>query len=328
MDTKQTIREKVVVARLSVISNTSLVIAKLVIGVVMGSVSIISEAVHSGVDLIAAIIAFVSVRKSGKPADREHPFGHGKIENISGSIEAVLIFLAAGWIIYEAAGRFLHPRPIEAVGLGVGVMLFSCIVNIVVSHKLFKVGEKTDSVALKADAWHLVTDVYTSAGVMAGLFFIWIAETALPGKHFHWIDPLAAIVVAILIMHAAWRLTIQSAGGLLDVTLPSGERAVIRELIASRYPVVHGYHKLKTRKAGNIRFIEFHMLVDPGMSVEDSHRVTDDIARMISERLPNATVTIHVEPCDGRCDEECLETCMLPEEERVRTRMRRGTAKP
>jgi cation diffusion facilitator family transporter len=327
MDTTQADKEKVVVARLSVISNSFLIVAKLAIGLMMGSVSIISEAAHSGVDLLASIIAFVSVRKSGKPADREHPFGHGKIENISGSVEAVLILLAAGWIIYEAINRFLHPRPLDAVGWGIGVMLFSCIVNFVVSQKLFKVGEKTDSVALKADAWHLMTDIYTSAGVMAGLSIIWVAETALPGKHFHWIDPLAAIAVAILIVHAAWRLTIQSAGDLLDVTLPSGERAIIRGLIASKYPDVHGYHKLKTRKAGNARFIEFHMLVDPNMSVEESHRITDDIARMISERLPNATVTIHVEPCDGRCNEECLETCMLPEEKRIRVRREKDLRK-
>ncbi|HQJ09770.1 MAG TPA: cation diffusion facilitator family transporter [Deltaproteobacteria bacterium] len=320
MNTMQADREKIVVARLSVISNSLLIAAKLSIGLMMGSVSIISEAAHSGVDLLAAIIAFVSVRKSGKPADREHPFGHGKIENISGSVEAVLILLAAGWIIYEAVRRLIDPRPIDAVGWGVGVMLFSCFVNILVSRRLFRVGEKTDSVALKADAWHLMTDVYTSAGVMAGLFIIWIAETAMPGRHFHWIDPLAAIAVAILIMHAAWRLTVQSAGDLLDAHLPSGERTIIQGLIASKYPDVHGYHKLKTRKAGSIRFIEFHMLVEPGMSVEESHRITDDIARMISERLPNATVTIHVEPCDGRCDEECLETCMLPEGERIRAR--------
>ncbi|HQI02709.1 MAG TPA: cation diffusion facilitator family transporter, partial [Deltaproteobacteria bacterium] len=133
MNTMQADREKIVVARLSVISNSLLIAAKLSIGLMMGSVSIISEAAHSGVDLLAAIIAFVSVRKSGKPADREHPFGHGKIENISGSVEAVLILLAAGWIIYEAVRRLIDPRPIDAVGWGVGVMLFSCFVNILVS---------------------------------------------------------------------------------------------------------------------------------------------------------------------------------------------------
>jgi cation diffusion facilitator family transporter len=322
MDMNQGYREKIGVARLSIISNSVLIIAKLAIGTIMGSVSIISEAAHSGVDLMAAVIAFISVHKSGKPADPEHPYGHGKIENISGTVEAILILLAAGWIIYEAVMRFLHPRPLESVGLGVAVMLFSCLVNLAVSSRLFKVGERTDSVALKADAWHLMTDVYTSAGVMLGLFAIWIAEIALPGKHFHWIDPLAAIAVAMLIIHAAWGLTVQSARDLLDVALPPEEMAAIKEVIASMYPDVHGWHKLTTRKSGSFRFIEFHMLVEPNMTVARSHRITDEIYLMIKERLPNATVTIHVEPCDGRCDNECLRTCMLSPEDRDKTRSR------
>lgn len=323
MDMTQMNREKIGVARLSILSNSVLVIAKLVIGTIMGSVSIISEAAHSAVDLMAAVIAFAAVRKSGKPADRDHPYGHGKIENISGTIEAILILFAAGWIIYEAVMRFIHPKPLESVGWGVGVMLLSCIVNLVVSGRIFKVGEKTDSMALKADAWHLMTDVYTSAGVMLGLFVIWVAETALPGKHFHWIDPLAAIAVALLIIHTAWELTVQSARDLLDASLPAGEKAVIKDVIASRYPDVHGWHKLTTRKSGSFRFIEFHMLVDPVMTVENSHRITDEIYVMIKERLPNATVNIHVEPCDGsRCDEDCLRTCMLPQDERDTKRLR------
>jgi cation diffusion facilitator family transporter len=321
MDMAQMNREKIGVARLSILSNSTLVISKLVIGTAMGSVSIISEAAHSAVDLMAAVIAFFSVRTSGKPADREHPYGHGKIENISGTVEAILILLAAGWIIYEAVMRLLHPKPLESVGWGVGVMLFSCVVNFAVSRRLFKVGERTDSMALKADAWHLMTDVYTSAGVMLGLFAIWVAELAVPGKHFHWIDPVAAIAVALLIIHAAWELTMQSARDLLDVSLPLEEKNAIKEVISSRYPDVHGWHKLTTRKSGSFRFIEFHMLVDPKMTVEKSHRITDEIYLMIGERLPNATVNIHVEPCDGRCDEECLRTCMLPQEQRNRTRL-------
>ncbi len=316
MDAKQADREKISAACLSIVSNCTLIAAKIIVGLMMGSVSIISEAAHSGVDLLAAVIAYFSVRTSGKPADREHPFGHGKIENISGTIEAVLILFAAVWIISEAVGRLFNPQPLEALPWGIGVMVFSCIVNLAVSRRLFRTGEKTDSIALKADAWHLMTDVYTSAGVMGGLLIIWIAEILMPGRHFHWIDPVAAIGVALLIMHAAWRLTVQSARDLLDFTLPSYEKIIIRELIAGKSHEVHGYHKLHTRKAGSYRFIEFHMLVDPQMSVAESHLITDEITHMITNRLPNATVTIHVEPCDGRCDEECLRSCMLSREER------------
>jgi cation diffusion facilitator family transporter len=317
MESLSSEKEKIAVAKLSIISNSVLIISKIAIGIIIGSVSIISEAAHSGVDLIAAVIAFVSVRKSGEPADREHPFGHGKFENISGTVEAVLIFIAAVWIIVAAIKRLMHPQQLEAAGWGVGVMLLSCVVNLAVSQKLFKVGERTDSIALKADAWHLRTDVYTSAGVMGGLFLILLGERIMPGTSLSWIDPVAAIGVALLIFHAAWVLTVQSARDLLDVTLPREEKKLIKTLIASKSPDVHGYHKLKTRKAGSARFIEFHMLVDPQMSVGDSHLITDDLTQMISERLPHSTVTIHVEPCDGRCDDECRNSCLLSEEDRL-----------
>ena len=313
----ETAKEKISVARLSIISNSFLIIMKVIVGLMIGSVSIISEAIHSGVDLIAAVIAYISVKNSGKPADKDHPFGHGKIENISGTVEAALIFLAAAWIIYEAIKRLMHPRPLEAASWGVGVMLVSCIVNILVSERLLEIGNKTDSVALKADAWHLRTDVYTSAGVMGGLFLIWLGKWVMPGVPLNWIDSLAAIAVAGLIIHAAWVLTKESARDLLDHTLPAAERTLIRDLITSMHPDVHGYHKLKTRKAGSVRFIEFHMLVDPQMSVEKSHRITDDITRMIYDRLPNSNVTIHVEPCDGRCDDECAGNCLLSAEDRA-----------
>ena len=169
-------KRKASVARLSVISNTTLMLLKLAVGLAIGSVSVISEAIHSGMDLLAAIIALFAVKISGKPADQHHPFGHGKVENISGTVEALLIFLAAIWIIYEAIKKLLNPQPLEDVGWGVAVMFVSAMVNIFVSRTLFKVGKETDSVALQADAWHLHTDVYTSAGVMAGLGIIWLGS--------------------------------------------------------------------------------------------------------------------------------------------------------
>ncbi len=153
-------------ARLSVLSNSFLVVFKVIIGVAIGSVSIISEAIHSGVDLLAAVIAMFSVKTSSVPADERHPFGHGKIENISGFVEALLIFGAAFWIIFEALQKLNVPDVMENPQWGVGVMLFSAVMNFIVSQKLFQVGKEADSIALHADAWHLRTDVYTSAGVM------------------------------------------------------------------------------------------------------------------------------------------------------------------
>jgi len=304
------------VALLSVVSNSMLVALKLAVGLVIGSVSVISEAIHSGVDLIAAAIAYYSVRTSGMPADREHPFGHGKIENISGTVEALLIFAAALWILYEAAQKIVRPEPLELASWGVAVMLLSAVMNTMVSRKLFQVGKETDSVALIADGWHLRTDVYTSAGVMMGLAVIWAASLFAPGVDLHWVDPAAAIAVAVLIIKAAWDLTVQSARDLLDVQLPGDEIAWIESLILQHQPVVKGYHKLRTRKAGHFRFVEFHVKVDPDMTVQSSHDITDDFSREIRERFPGASVTIHIEPCDGSCTGSCLDGCLLEEQER------------
>ncbi len=303
-------RKKSSVALLSVVSNTILVLLKLTVGIMIGSVSVISEAIHSGVDLLAAIIALFAVRTSGKPADTDHPFGHGKFENISGTVEALLIFLAAGWIIYEAVKKLMNPEPLEEVGWGVAVMAVSSTANIMVSRMLFRVGKETDSVALQADAWHLRTDVYTAAGVMAGLAIIWIGGFMLPGANLNWIDPAAAIVVALLIIKAAYRLTIESARDLLDVSLPIGEEISIRNLIATFAPDVRGFHRLRTRKSGSYRFVEFHMVVDPAMIIEESHKIADMVGNAIKEKYPSTTVTIHIEPCrcsfetKGKCD--CL----------------------
>jgi len=311
---------KVRAAVLSVISNTTLVVIKLVTGLLIGSVSVISEAIHSGVDLLAAVIALFSVKTSSLPADNEHPFGHGKIENISGTIEALLIFVAAIWIIVEAVKKLLNPEPIEAVGWGVGIMLISAATNIFVSNMLFKVGRETDSIALQADAWHLKTDVYTSAGVMAGLALLWLAEWFIPDGNFLWLDPIAALVVAVLIIKAAYDLTSQSAKDLLDVHLPSVELEWIREKINEQAGIIHGFHDLRTRKAGHFRFIEFHLKVESFMSVMDSHAIAKELSNEIKIQFPNTTVTIHVEPCDGKCVEKCIGGCFLPEQKREEKR--------
>jgi len=309
-------RRKLNVAWLSVLSNTTLMVMKLAVGLVIGSVSIISEAIHSGVDLLASLIATFSVSKSSIPADTKHPFGHGKVENISGAIEALLIFFAALWIIYEAIKKLLNPEPIEYLGWGVGVMLISTVVNIFVSKLLFKVAKETDSIALEADAWHLRTDVYTSLGVMVSLALIWIGHLIIPDLDIHWLDPVAAIVVALLIIGAAYRLTLQSARDLLDVKLPAEEEAWIRNLIMTHQSVIHGFHQLRTRKAGNSRFVEFHIKVEPYMSVEESHKITDELSRSIEHQFPSTSVTVHTEPCDGNCVGNCLTGCLLTEKER------------
>jgi cation diffusion facilitator family transporter len=311
------LQTKTGVATLSVASNSCLVVMKLTIGLLIGSVSVLSEAIHSGMDLLAAIIALFAVRTSSKPADEGHPFGHGKIENVSGAIEALLIFVAAGWIIYEAVGRLLHPSHIESVGWGVLIMGVSAGVNLLVSRQLFRVGHETDSIALKADAWHLRTDVYTSAGVMTGLLLIWIGSHWLPQEDLRWIDPLAAIAVALLIIKAAWDLTRQAGRDLLDGRLLADEEQWIHEYLCEQRPTVRGFHKLRTRKSGAVRFVEFHLFLDSATSVGDSHEFSDKVEHAIEQRFPGSSVTVHVEPCDGECRDECLDDCLLTPTERL-----------
>lgn len=286
------------VALLSVISNSGLVLLKLIVGVAIGSVSVISEAIHSGVDLVAAIIAFFAVKTANKPADEKHMYGHGKYENFSGTIEALLIFVAAGWIIYEAIKKLLNQEPMDTVGWGIGVMIFSAIVNIFISNKLFKVGRETDSIALQADAWHLKTDVYTSFGVAFGLVIFTLGKIAFPDKNLLWIDPVVAIAVALLIIKAAYDLTIQSVQGLLDNSLPNDEHSQIISIIESFNAEYKSFHGFKTRKAGADRFIEFHLVVNPNMTVLEAHNLSDEIADKINSQFTKATVLIHTDPFD------------------------------
>ncbi len=310
MTTLQQRKERVAI--LSVASNSSLVLFKVIVGVVIGSVSIISEAIHSGMDLLAAIIAMFSVKTSSLPADDRHPFGHGKIENISGFVEALLIFIAAFWIVFEALKKLNSSQVIEYAGWGVVVMFFSSGVNYIVSRKLFQVGKEADSIALQADAWHLRTDVYTSAGVMAGLGIIWIGHEFFPASDIRWIDPVAALFVAVLILHTAYNLTVRSFRDLLDVKLPPEEEDCIRNII-SHQSAINGFHQLRTRRAGNIRFVEFHIKVDPQISVSDSHKITKILEQNIRQKFPDSSITIHIEPCDGECEDICAAGCLLPE---------------
>jgi cation diffusion facilitator family transporter len=201
-------------------------------------------------------------------------------------------------------------------------MAGSAVVNLIVSHLLFRVGKKTDSIALQADGWHLRTDVYTSLGVMLGLAIIWAGDKTYEWtgmvifKDLHWVDPVAAMVVAGLIIRAAWKLTRESAADLLDATLPPEEEARIREVPREFVPRVRGFHRMRTRKAGPQRFVEFHIFVDGRMTVRESHDLTHDIAARIRKSFLDASVVIHVEPCPEPCPGGCTASCLLTDDQR------------
>ncbi|MBT0663619.1 cation diffusion facilitator family transporter [Geobacter pelophilus] len=289
-------------ALLSIFSNTVLTVIKLIIGIMMQSVSVISEAVHSGLDLVAAIIAWFAVRKSGKPADDEHRFGHGKIENVAGTIEAILIFGAAFYIIWEAVHKLRAGTvEIESLGLGAAIMVVSAIANYLVSRHLLNVAIKTDSVALEADAMHLRADVYTSVGVLGGLVAIKLTGIAM-------LDPIIAIVVALMIIKAAWDLTKTAFFHILDVKLPDDEEALIHDVMGRYSERFIEYHKLRTRKSGHVRHIDMHLVVPKQMTVEAGHTLTHQITADIEHCLPHSHILVHIEPCPGGC-ESCAVEC-------------------
>ena len=278
---------KVKIARLSVISNTVLILMKLVAGILSGSVSIISEAVHSSMDLIAAIIAFFSVKVSDTPPDSRHPYGHGKIENISGVIEAMLIFIAAAWIIIEAVKKLLGAEIVlDKIWIGSIIMVISALINTFVSNRLYKVAKETKSVALEADALHLKTDVLTSAGVAVGLGLIIITGIK-------WLDPLVAILVACFIIRESYSLLKKAFTPLLDTAWSNSEIELLEEKLKE---LDVRYHDLRTRVAGNYRFIDIHVEIPREESVGDAHKYCDEIENRLMATFENLNVTIHVEP--------------------------------
>ena len=280
------------VAYLSVLSNTFLIILKVTAGILSGSVSIISEAIHSSMDLAASIIAFFSVKESLKPADKKHPFGHGKIENISGIIEGVLILIAAVMIVYEAIRNMAGAREIEQFDIAIGVMFISAIVNFFVSKELYKVGKEEDSMALEADALHLKTDIYTSIGVGLGMLVIKLTGIIM-------LDSVIALIVAGLIIKEAVHLIKNAFDYIMDSKLSDEEEAEIKEVIEIYKDRFINYHKLKTTKSGNMRLIDFHLTLEPNMTVKEAHELMGILKKELDEKLGNTRVSIHIDPGEG-----------------------------
>lgn len=271
-------------AALSIASNTILIVLKIMAGIISGSVSIISEAIHSGMDLIAALIAYFSVSVSGRPADNNHPYGHDKIENISGVLEGLLIFAAAIFIIKEALERLIHPTPLESTLVGLGVMLLSALLNTIVAKYLYKTAKEEDSIALEADALHLKTDVYTSLGVAAGLLTIRL--TGING-----LDPVIAILVALLIIKEAWNLCCVAFNPLLDARLDKEEEEPIIQILEQYKNSKNIEIKyFKTRKSGSRRFADFHLCLPPETTIREG----DSIAREIREELYKVSPNFHI----------------------------------
>jgi cation diffusion facilitator family transporter len=284
------IRSKSGAAALSIASNSILIALKLAAGAITGSIAILTEAIHSLIDLVASVIAFVSVRKADEPADEEHPYGHEKVENLAATIEGILILVGAAVIVYEATHRLAVGASVESLGVGIAVMGFSVLANLVVSGVLYRQARAHESPALEGDAAHLRTDALTSAGVLLGLALVQL--TGIDA-----FDSITALVVAAAIVSAGINIIRRSSGVLVDETLPDAEMDRIEQAIASaRTPEVAGYHKLRARRAGRRRHIDFHVQYRSGTSLERAHELAHEMRDSIEAEIPQAEVLIHAEP--------------------------------
>ncbi len=279
-------------AALSIASNSTLIVLKVVAGTITGSVAILTEAVHSSIDLVASIVAFFSVRKADEPADESHRYGHEKIENLAAAIEGILILVGSSVIVFEAIRRLIRGGRIESIPLGLAVIAFSVVVDVAVSAVIARRARVSQSAALEGDAAHLRTDALTSAGVLGGL-----ALVKLTGAQ--WIDPAVALAVAAAIVTTGIRLVGRSSRVLVDEALPGAELSEIRDAIEGFGPRgVVGYHELRTRRAGARRYVDLHVQFRTGTSLEDAHRTAHELQDVISSRLSGADVLIHLEPAD------------------------------
>lgn len=277
-------------AALSVVSNSTLILLKLIAGILTGSVAILTEAVHSSVDLLASLVALISIRKAEEPADESHLYGHEKVENLAAALEGILILVGSAAIAFAAIRRLIRGGSTHTLALGIGVIGFAAVANLVVSSVIARGGRLTRSPALEGDAAHLRTDSASSLVVLGAL-----ALVGVTGEQ--WIDPVAALMVAAAIVVTGVRLLIRAGEVLVDQSLPAPETAEISAVISSfASRGVIGYHALRTRRAGSQRYVDVHIQFRAGISLEDAHQLAHELQDQIVEELDGADVLIHLEP--------------------------------
>ena len=291
-------------AKLSIFSIALLIIMKAIASVLTGSIAIRADAIHSVIDLSGVIIGYIAIRISGKPADEEHAFGHGKAEHIASGIIAGLIFVAAGIIFYQAVQRLISGVTVEYITVGIFVTAAAIVINVLVSWYVLRVSRATDSVALEATARDLLADVLSSCAVLVGLVLVRITGISI-------LDPIVALLVSVVIARTAYLIIRKSFGVLMDIKLPEAEEAELISCIMEHSGQLAGFHEVRTRKAGSQRFIDLHLMLPKNASVEEAHQMCDHLEQDIENRLPNSNVTIHVEPCSVECDQCLISSCSL-----------------
>ena len=283
-------RERSRVAALSIASNTTLIALKLVAAGVTGSVALLTEALHSLIDLVASFVAFFSVRKAEQPADEDHPYGHDKLEDLAAVIEGVLILVGSVVIAYQAARHLSSGATVEHVPVALVVLVISITVNLAVTRRLRRTAAATGSPALAADASHLTADALTSGGVLLGLVLVWITGAS-------WLDPVIALVVGAAILVEGLRIVRRGSRSLIDEALPESELELVREAIQGHGAPVTGFHALRARRAGAVRHVDVHVQFRDGTTLEDAHVATGILKRRIADTLGGQVhVLIHAEP--------------------------------
>lgn len=277
-------------ATYALVATLLLTAMKIGVGLYTRSVGVFSEGIHSGLDLVSAAIAFFTIREAGKPADEDHPFGHGKIETLSSLVESLLLVAASIFITFEAVSHFRHPDRIENTGWAIAVIAVSLVASVVVFVHNRKAAEITESSAIEVNALHFFADAITSGGVLIALVVI-----AVTG--WTWIDPLIALAIAVYILAISWKQVTRSISELTDKVLPPEEIARAEKILASFRPRVIEAHDLKTRKSGVHRHFSFHLLFCGKATVEESHTICDEMEAALEKEFPGCVVTIHVEPC-------------------------------
>ncbi len=279
-------------ASLSVASNTVLILLKVVAGTLTASVAILTEAVHSSIDLIASLVALASVRVADEPADERHSYGHEKVENLAAAFEAILILVGSVVIAFEAVRRLINGGHTRLLGVGIAVIAFSAVANLIVSTVVARGGRRTGSPALQGDAAHLRTDAASSMVVLVALLLVKVTGA-------EWIDPAAALLVAASIVATGVRLLVRSGEVLVDQSLPAAETAAITRAIESlSADCVIGFHELRTRSSGSKRYVDVHLQFRRGTSLEQAHRVAHELQDRIAVTLGGADVLVHLEPED------------------------------
>lgn len=294
--------KKIKWARLSILSNTCLIIMKVIVGIITGSLAIIAESIHSFIDLLASFITFFAVKESSQPADKDHQFGHAKFEDLSGLIEAFLIIGTAFFIIHESIPKVIKPEELKFIDSAITVMFVSAVVNFFVSRKLYKISHETDSIALEADGAHLLIDVYTSLGVMLSMVIIRITNLFI-------LDPIISISIAIYIIIIGIKISLKSIKNLVDEGITNENIEDIKKIINNHTKSISSFHKLATRKAGNITMIDVHLQFNGEESVKKAHEISHLIQTDLTKKFLNTRIMIHIEPCKDNCSECYVENC-------------------